>query len=111
MSISRFVFVMFVTCTSCIVMVSFVGRIMLPMAGLCGGFSWFVSSVVYSWLIFRNPAFSLYCMRFCWASAFAMSAICSVVWFSFSAISLMLCHVSFFSRSRSSSFVVNGFAV
>ena len=59
MSSSRFVSVTFVTSTFCIVMVSFVGRIMLPMAGLCGGFSSFVSRVLYSGLIFSHPAFSL----------------------------------------------------
>jgi hypothetical protein len=34
-----------------------------------------------------------------------------VVWFSFSAISLMVCHVSSFSRSKKSSVVANNFAV
>ena len=52
--------VMFVTCTSCMVMVSFVGSIMLPIAGLCGGFSCSVSRVLYSGFIFSHPAFSLY---------------------------------------------------
>lgn len=60
MRISRFVSVMFVTCTSCMVIVSFVGSIMLPIAGLCGGFSPLVSKVLYSGLIFSHPAFSLY---------------------------------------------------
>jgi len=106
-SSSKFVSVMFVISVSCMVMVSFVGSIMLPIAGLCGGFSSFVSRFLYSGLIFRNPAFSLYCIRFCCANAFAMLAVCSVVWFSFCAISFMLCHVSSFSRSKKLSVDVN----
>jgi len=92
--------VMFVTSTSCMVMVS--------IAGLCGGFSSFVSRVLYSGFIFSHPALSLYWMRFCWASAFATLTVCSMVRFSFSAISLMLCHVSSFSRSKKSFGVANG---
>ena len=52
--------VMFVTSMSCMVMVSLVGSIMLPMAGLCVGFSSVVSRVLYSGFIFSHPAFSLY---------------------------------------------------
>lgn len=106
-SSSKFVSVMFVISVSCMVMVSFVGSIMLPIAGLCGGFSSFVSRFLYSGLIFRNPAFSLYWMRFCWVNVFAVSATCCVVWFSFSAISFMVCHVSSFNRSRKLSMVAN----
>ena len=46
-------------------------------------------------------------MRFCWANAFAILTVCSVVWFSFSAVSLMVCHVPSFSRSKKSWVVAN----